>query len=354
MSATKRGLVEEDFTPALGSYSSILEGIQWDNCPPLHGYIITEPKPSAELHLFAPESVPLFAKWQFGLGKTFAFTSDAKSRYATSWLAWNGYKKFWTQAMRWLLRTQNSTGAVVDTQIKGTSGEVYVRTFDEEGAPNNFVDFNASVIGPDGSTQSVKLTENSPGIYQGRFDVKQTGLYVASVSEADKGITGISGSALPYSPELSPEDKSKLLTRFKSASGVVLSKGEDVYRRTKPYVVSRLDIWKELLMLALILYMIELVIRRFYLPEFVLVVFGRLGMLVRGKKAAVHDKTTETLLVEKIRSVRSTTRAQPSKSVEVGLQTSRTGPAQETKTAPEQKPQTIDTLEELVRRVKKK
>lgn len=47
------------------------------------GYVITRPKPTSEVLLAADTGDPLLAWWRYGLGMTAAFTSDAKSRYAT-------------------------------------------------------------------------------------------------------------------------------------------------------------------------------------------------------------------------------------------------------------------------------
>src|ERR1035438_7444884 len=50
----------------------------------------------------APED-PLLLRWQYGLGRAAVFTSDAKNRWAASWVAWPGFDKLWANIFRDLL-----------------------------------------------------------------------------------------------------------------------------------------------------------------------------------------------------------------------------------------------------------
>ena len=48
----------------------------------------------------AKAGAPVLAETRYGLGKTVAFLSDAKNRWASDWLGWPGYGKFWAQVVR--------------------------------------------------------------------------------------------------------------------------------------------------------------------------------------------------------------------------------------------------------------
>src|SRR6202011_4707282 len=74
-------ITEEPFVPALQDQTPILAGIA--TYPPLLGYVATTPKPSATIGLVSPsENDPILAQWQYGLGHTVAFTSDASARWS--------------------------------------------------------------------------------------------------------------------------------------------------------------------------------------------------------------------------------------------------------------------------------
>ena len=76
-------LVEERFFPTQVSSSPILAGIR--ETPALYGYVATSPKATAQVVLETQQSDPLLAQWQYGLGRSLAWTSDATGRWAQEW-----------------------------------------------------------------------------------------------------------------------------------------------------------------------------------------------------------------------------------------------------------------------------
>lgn len=84
--------------------AELTEGIDFAKAPPLKGFIKFEPKPAADLLLRVDrEDAPLLARWQYGLGRSAVFTSDAKGRWAAEWLNWEGYDRLWANLVRDLL-----------------------------------------------------------------------------------------------------------------------------------------------------------------------------------------------------------------------------------------------------------
>ncbi|MBV8350911.1 MAG: VWA domain-containing protein, partial [Verrucomicrobia bacterium] len=104
MKVAQNSLIEEPFQAQVVADAKVLEGISWSEAPLLLGYNSTKLKPTADLLLATESGAPLFASWRFGLGQTAAFTSDVKSRWASEWLRWAGFGKFWAQAVRTLIR----------------------------------------------------------------------------------------------------------------------------------------------------------------------------------------------------------------------------------------------------------
>ena len=52
---------------------------------------------------FEEENDPLLVRWQYGLGRSAVFASDATARWATNWLDWPGFDLFWSNLVRDLL-----------------------------------------------------------------------------------------------------------------------------------------------------------------------------------------------------------------------------------------------------------
>ncbi|RME41699.1 MAG: VWA domain-containing protein, partial [Caldilineae bacterium] len=99
--ALKAYLIEEEFTPRLTAASPILQGIP--ALPNLFGYVATEPKQTAQTVLVSERDDPLLAQWQYGLGRSVAFTSDATGRWGKAWVGWADFARFWGQAVRWTI-----------------------------------------------------------------------------------------------------------------------------------------------------------------------------------------------------------------------------------------------------------
>ena len=85
-----------------------IQDIDWKEAPPLGGYVATTLKGTAEMVLMTHQEDPLLATWRYGLGRSVAFTSDAKAKWGVLWLRWGGFNKFWSQVTRWTLRTRHA------------------------------------------------------------------------------------------------------------------------------------------------------------------------------------------------------------------------------------------------------
>jgi hypothetical protein len=93
ITALRSYLVEAPFTPVKAAGSELLQGI--NAVPQLHGYVASSIKDSAQMVLASHRGDPVLAGWQYGLGRSVAFTSDAGNRWAANWVGWEAYNRFW-------------------------------------------------------------------------------------------------------------------------------------------------------------------------------------------------------------------------------------------------------------------
>ncbi|HYL81410.1 MAG TPA: glutamine amidotransferase, partial [Candidatus Acidoferrum sp.] len=85
--ASKASIIEEPFRAVVTNEAhEILQDIRWDQAPPLGGYVSATPKPTADTLLISHQRDPVLATWRYGLGRTAAFTSDAKGKWGILWL----------------------------------------------------------------------------------------------------------------------------------------------------------------------------------------------------------------------------------------------------------------------------
>ncbi len=239
----KPPLIEEPFVPKLGPNGvnhPLLENIAADNAPPLLGYDVAFVKPAAESLLLTHRDDPLLATWQYGLGKSVAWTSDAAPRWSAGWLSWSGFAPFWAQTVRYTLKSPRNSGADGDISVRvvrenGRARLVADAVDAKTGAFLNGLSPRARIAKPDGDPESVPLTQTGPGRYEGdAFDAGQVGSYTASVQYQSAGGEERSvpvGFAVAYSPEFAAlEPNTALLSRIADISGGrVLKSGKDIF-----------------------------------------------------------------------------------------------------------------------------
>ena len=74
------------FFPRVTSASDLLAGVPLDAFPELGGYVVTNPKPTADVLFASPKGDPVLATGQHGLGRTVAWTSDSRGRWTAGLL----------------------------------------------------------------------------------------------------------------------------------------------------------------------------------------------------------------------------------------------------------------------------
>ena len=167
-----------------------LEGIR--SVPAIDGYVLTAPREGlAQVPIVnaTTDAVdPIYAYWNYGIGKSIAFTSDATGRWAERWLSWADFKNFWEQSIRWVMRPSEladmNVNMTVNTRLEGDRALVEVEALDIDAAFLNFLQTSPVVIHPDGTTQPLSLQQVGPGRYRGEFRVEDEGAYLVNVNYA--------------------------------------------------------------------------------------------------------------------------------------------------------------------------
>jgi uncharacterized membrane protein len=266
----KSAIYEEPFKPEARAASEITRGIGANEYPQLLGYVATSPKPRAETPLWTHQGDPLLAHWQYGLGRAVAFTSDAKPRWAKSWLAWEKYRQFWVQAAQWSLRRTENADFSTDVSVEQGEGLITVEALDAQGNYRNFLNLQAIVVSPKGERVVVPVRQSGPGHYEAKFPTKEAGTYAVNVVELDGGrvvAQQTAGASINYSPEFNnPEPNYNLLRRLAEAGG---GKVLDVRNPAdNPFLLNRektfqpRDLWEWLLKFAVILFVLDVGFRR--------------------------------------------------------------------------------------------
>ncbi|MCO5052440.1 MAG: VWA domain-containing protein [Verrucomicrobiae bacterium] len=266
----KSAIDENPFKPKLTAATEPVRGIAADAYPQLLGHVATEPKPRAELPLSTDQGDPLLAHWQFGLGRTVAFTSDARSQWAQHWLAWPQYQQFWRQVGQWSLRRLGHADFTAEARIESNTGRIAVEALDAHGDFQNFLTFQATVVAPGGGKQTVKLQQTGPGRYESDFAVTESGAYLANVlqMENDQPVgQQIVGTSLAYSPELTTDGTNlSLLRRLAELTGGRIL--DPTQPESDPFAHGRIktfqaqELWEWLLRFVIIAFVLDVGLRR--------------------------------------------------------------------------------------------
>ncbi|MEO8376964.1 MAG: VWA domain-containing protein [Candidatus Sumerlaeota bacterium] len=269
----RKSLIREDaFTPHANAPSEVLLGMS--GYPQLDGYVVTSIKDLATEALTTEWDDPLLAHWRYGLGKSVAFTSDAKDKWASHWIQWGNFAKFWSQTVRWSLRETNNQNFQVNTEVQGGVGKVTIDAVDDSGNFQNLIDFDANVISPEFKTEKLNVQQVAPGRYEGSFPASKVGTYMLSMSTGQKDSKGnpqfiTSGVSLSYSPEYETSTSSEtFMEKISAASGGEVVRDLQTYnpyRRNLTPVRRPNTLWPWLLLAATLLLPIDIFLRRVYL-----------------------------------------------------------------------------------------
>jgi uncharacterized membrane protein len=266
----KSAIYEDPFKPQVRSLSEVVRGISANEYPTLLGYVATTPKARAEIPLWTDKGDPLLAHWQYGLGRSVAFTSDAKSKWARIWLTWDKYRQFWSQIGQWSLRRLENADFTTDVSVDNGEGLINVEAVDEQGNYRNFLNLQAAVVSPEGEKQTVRLEQTGPGHYEARFPTKQVGSYLLNLMDIKDGqLRGsqVVGASVNYSPEfIATEPNLNLLRRLaESGGGKILEPSVPTlnpFSHDRRKTFQPKDLWESLLKLAIVLFTLDVGVRR--------------------------------------------------------------------------------------------
>jgi Ca-activated chloride channel homolog len=189
------------------------------------------------------------------------FTSDAKSRWAESWVSWPGFDKFWGNVMRDLLpHAQAQDAGLVFDQTRQEMEVTYRLPAAEDGKVKPPALF---IFGPGGFQQPLTLQKAAAGLYRARVAVgDRSGLFRVRPAEVTRYFPEVGYyrqeeelTAYGNRPELL-----KQIARF--SGGVSEPAAGNVFRGGGRRIETSFAIWPLLLGLAVLLSLWELFLRK--------------------------------------------------------------------------------------------
>lgn len=251
----------------------------FDSLPSVTGYVLTANREGLSQVPIVSKTTegddPIYAHWNYGLGKTIAYTSDITGRWGSRWVSWSQFRAFWEQSIRWCMRPSSPANVLVTTHQEGDRAIVEVEATELDSSFMNFMRTSAIVLRPDASPEPFTLQQVGPGRYRGEFRTSEEGAYLVNVSyAAGAGDAAMQGSVqaavtVSYPPEFAAVKHNRaLLERVaKQTGGRVLNK-EDLeamvlFDRSKLEIPrSSKPVWDLLVIFAAIMFLLDVAARR--------------------------------------------------------------------------------------------
>ncbi|HEY2597994.1 MAG TPA: hypothetical protein VGJ79_05895, partial [Candidatus Dormibacteraeota bacterium] len=159
------------------------------------------------------------------------------------------------------------------------------------------------------SSVDLALSSTGPGRFEGNLPTDQVGSYLLHVTDSIGGVVkhaNTIGLVVPYSPEYRNlgTDTASLSAIARAGGGVLLSDVSPVFNEVVPPVRAALPIGELLLILAILLFPIDVALRRLVLRTEDLPAWR--AALSRGQPHAIPAEETVARLREHVTGVRAT------------------------------------------------
>src|SRR6202521_2441173 len=194
--ATRGPVVEGAVTPRQVGADAVLSGLAAGGLPQLGGYLVTTPKDLADVLLVSDAADPLLARWQYGLGRAVAWTSDLRGRWSDAWLQWPGTAQLFSELVGWTIAPAQGP-LRLNVRADPEAGHI---TVDETTPARTTGQVHAHVAQAGGQPLELDLAPTGPGRYSGTFPLNGAGTYIVRVDAQRDGVSvGAAEAGLPVS-----------------------------------------------------------------------------------------------------------------------------------------------------------
>lgn len=263
--ASKDYLNNDDFYPVAADSSEITDNIA--SVPMLHGYVSTTAKSRADVVLESDKEEPVLATWQYGLGRTAAWTSDLSGQWSNDWLA----SDEGTQILRNLVSYTMRNDVIYDVDVTGEASDGISTVTAKIPVNSKTNGVTATVLTQEGKEYNINMSASAPGEFVGTIPTDVEGAYIITLTETlSDGEENVynTGFIIGYSNEYDTRNinDNGVIDELVSYDGIsLISSPDEVYSSELPDTFAKRDISVPLVITALILLLIDILLRRF--PE---------------------------------------------------------------------------------------
>jgi len=239
-----------------------------DGFPELGGYNLNYLREGAVAGAVTTDDyhAPIFAFHYIGLGRSAAFTGQIGGTYGQSLPRWNGFASFFVTVSRWLIGQEPPEALFPSVRREGREVIVAVEFDPQASAAPNAGELEALLGLDDGTTLLRSFERVDEGRFEARFPLDRDGVALPSVKLDERRSIALPPIALPYSPEFEPSSDSeageRLMRQLAAESGGTVAPPANTLFRVLRVGKGWLPITRELLIAALVVFLLEVAFRR--------------------------------------------------------------------------------------------
>jgi hypothetical protein len=233
----------------------------------------TELKKGAHVDLTIPREdrrVPLLASWQYGRGKSLAFTTDLEGRWSRNWIQWKELQSFWEKILGWL-RPKEEPIPLHEARVSLSGNQPVLDLFAYDDASIDSR-FRYAVSGKSGKTEG-PLKRLAAGHFQTVLPISAPGDYRIEVTEDRRGrpvgyppinytLPSARDSELPR-----PDFNHALLAKLAQASGGEINPPPSAAAAKRQVTRNFEPVRQPLIVAAFLIFLLEVAIRKLLFSE---------------------------------------------------------------------------------------
>ena len=239
-----------------------------EDFPTIGGYNLTYLRESAVVGAVTTDDhhAPIFAFQYEGLGRSAAFLGQIGGTYGADVVAWDGFAPFFVTAARWLLGQDPPDALYPSVLREGREAIVHVEIDPESPSAPDVSGLEALLGLEDGTTLRRSFERVTDSLFEARFPLEREGIALPTLRIDEQRSVPLPPIALPYSPEFEPtpdpERGERLLRQLAAESGGEIAPAANTLFRGARGGSSWRPITRELLIAALIVFLLEVLFRR--------------------------------------------------------------------------------------------
>lgn len=289
---TRSRWVEGDIKLEQTKASWLKEFVGAANLPHLEGYVLTYKKETSQTALESEGGDPVLSFWRYGLGKVAVLNTDLEGRWSKRLIQWDQLSKLFAQTLSRVYSEHVPAREEMTIRIERVASRLLLQVDLQEGGQwvngaqlqgqllgqSTIKQFNSPTV-----EQNVDFIQVLPGRYQAEIDDLDEGVYLMKVSAKKGGAELASGTkniVVPYALEYKGFGLNAALLRQISSTtqGVYITDEEVSQDRifTQTGFEYR-DFWGTSLLIAIVLFIVDLILRKLPLDRKRFMQAGRAG-----------------------------------------------------------------------------